>query len=112
MISNQVRYNSTSSQDYSRCLNWFFLIINNDDREISRIKNSIFNLFAPIIEGTQNYEGKFPKGFKYNLFNFYSQKRPEQGWKKKIYKKLLKDNNLYRRKNIDGLENYVSDMFS
>lgn len=110
MLNNQVRYNSISSEHYPEFLNWFFLIINKDFREISRIKNSIFNIFAPIISGNQTYKGELREGFHYELMNFYSQRKPPFGWKTKVFRRFLKDNKLYYRTNIDGLENYISEI--
>jgi hypothetical protein len=110
-VENQVRFNQLRSDNNHSCNQWFFLIINRDYREISRIENSINNLFAPIIEEYKSYEGKLYNPMKYKLLNFDSEKLLDSSWKSKIFCRIFRDNNLYlREKNADGLEKYISEI--
>ncbi len=109
-MENQVRFNSRRSKDYRGCLNWYFLILNKSEEEILRIGRQIYGLFAPIINENISYKGQLQNKVYYNLINFESAIRPDFS-KAKIFKKLYKDNNLYRREeDVDGLANYVADI--
>jgi len=108
---NQVRYNSKRSENNPSCIEWYFLIINKDKREISRIHKNICNLFAPIVEEYSIPENISRKNLNLKLIHFDSELKTESDWKSRIFKRIIKDNNLYnRRENPDGLENYISEI--
>jgi hypothetical protein len=110
-MENQVRYNSRRSGNNPQCLEWFFLIINRDKREISRITLSTYELFAPIVEEYKNDKGNFKHGLMYQLLNFDSEKRLDSDWRTKIFRRVIKDRDLYRRTNDDdALEKYISSL--
>lgn len=110
-MENQVRFNSKRSKENPTCMNWYFLIINRDKREIGRIETSIQNLFFPIIEEGKSYSGVYSKSRFYKLINFDSEKKPDSCWRSQIFHRVLKDNDLYRReKDPDGLEKYISEL--
>ena len=110
MLGHQVRFNSERSENNPQCLEWVFLIINHNNREISRITTSIYNLFAPIISEGKSYSGKLKNEF-YRLINFDSERRLDSGWKSRIFKRVVKDNNLYNgESDSDGLEKYISEI--
>ena len=46
-------------------------------------------------------------GLRYKLISFESRKKIEDFQLDKLYKKTIKDAELYSRKNPDGLENYL-----
>jgi hypothetical protein len=101
------------SKNNPQCLEWYFLIINKDKREIPRITTAINNLFAPIVEEYRSYEGIYPASTFYNFTNFDSAINLDSGWKPKIFRRILRDNNLYHRKeDPDGLEKYISEIDS
>lgn len=108
MIERQVRYNSRRSARNPQCEEWFFLIIN-DQREIPSIESAIHRTFAPLMEEKWTYEGKYgTDGLKYKLINFDSERNPDSGWKSKIFKRVLKDRNLYQRiSDSDAMEKYL-----
>ncbi len=104
----QVRYNFRRSKRNEECLEWFFLIVN-QNREIEEIKNRIYYLFAPIEEESVPIVGVV-KGnrLKYELINFESRKKVElYNFKRFIFKRIIKDAKLYHREDVDGLANYL-----
>jgi len=107
---NQVKYNSRRSENNPNCMEWYFLIINTDERELSRIHKNICNLFAPLVEEYSVPENISQKDINLKLMNFDSELKPNNDWKSKIFKRVIKDNNLYRRQNPNGLENYISEI--
>jgi len=110
-MENQVRFNSRRSDNNLDCLEWYFLIINRDKREISRITTSICSFFAPIFEERKSYSGVLENRMGYQFLNFDSQVNPGSGWRTCIFRRLVKDHDLYRReKDSDGLEKYISEI--
>jgi len=111
MAERHVRYNSRRSERNPHCMEWFFLIIN-DRREMPSIIKTIYGLFAPIVEEGRTYEGHFKSGsLKYKLINFDSENNLDIGWKSKIYKRVIKDRDLYNRLNDpDALEKYICSL--
>ncbi len=110
-MENQVRFNMRRSENNPTCLEWFFLVLNKDKREIPRIKTGVYNLFRPIIEEYKSYEGVLENKWRYDLIHFDSEAGIDSGWKSKIFQKMLKDNELYSRvKDQDGLEKYISEL--
>lgn len=107
-MENQVRYNFRRSDENLDALEWFFVIINKDEREISRIETNIYRMFSPIIYERRGSEGVLGDT-KYRFINFDSELRLDLLWKQGIFKRVLKDNNLYQRKEIDGLVNYIEE---
>jgi hypothetical protein len=108
-MENQVRYNFRRSEENLDALEWFFVIINKDERELSRIKTNIYRMFSPIIYERRGSEGVLKDDTRYRLINFDSELRLDSLWKQGIFKRILKDNNLYLRKDIDGLVNYIEE---
>jgi hypothetical protein len=110
-IDRQVRYNSRRAEKNSETMEWFFLILNEDKREISDITSRIYDLFAPIEnEGIIN-EGYAKKaGLTYKFINFESRKKFEKDQIRTVYHgRLLLDRKLYRRENQNGLEKYIEE---
>jgi len=109
----QVRYNSKRSKDNPECMEWFFLIIN-QNREIFDIENRIHNLFAPIEEDYLGFEGIVKgTGLRYKLIRILSRKKIEKSDLYNIYPngRVLLDRKLYPREEFGGLENYLIDNY-
>ena len=106
-IKSQVFYNFRRSTDNLECMKWWFLIVNKN-REIADIENRIYSLFAPIEEESLSFEGTIPhSGLRYRLISFDSRKKVEKHELGKIHKRTKRDNSLYDRRAINGLEDYV-----
>jgi len=103
----QVRYNVIRSRNNVENLEWFFLIIN-QSREIKQIENRIYNLLAMINNESKSVEEIVKRtGLRWKLINFETNKKIEKSEFIKIYKRILKDEKIYRREDINGLENYI-----
>jgi len=106
----QVKYNSKRSVNNPECMEWFFLIIN-QNREISDIEDKINYLFAPIDEESLPIMGVVKNNRKvnlrYRLINFESRKKVERFELKRIFRRMIKDVKLYHREDPDGLANYL-----
>jgi len=108
-METHVRYNLRRSQRDTKSMEYWFLIIG-DNRDIVDISRSIINIFGPIFNEQTTYRGAYKKmGLRYKLLNFDSRRRPDSGWTSKIFKRVVRDSDLYTRKNPAGLEIYVSD---
>lgn len=57
MPHNQIRYNRRRSETDPERDELFFLIINNDPREMKRLTRNIYELYAPIEEESHTLEG-------------------------------------------------------
>jgi len=118
MNNAQVRYHFFRSQENPQRMESFFLIIN-ENREINRIRTRISELFGPIPEEYKgdtedNSKGgiegsiKGSGGLRYKLINIELGRRIESGDLTKVFKRMVKDTNLYRRKeNPLALTDYV-----
>jgi len=107
----QIRYNYRKSNNLLDCNEWWFLIVN-QNREIEEIQNKVFNLFAPIKEGPNFINGiSHGNDLRYRLINFESSNKVEDYKIREIYKKVIRDNKLYNRNKIDGLEIYLDEKF-
>ena len=113
MIERQVRYNlkttSTAEQDFYTRHRWTFLIIN-EPREISRIRERVYQQLEPIVDFRTLGEDLIPNsgGLHYDIFSFSSIKGKIE-YPEKIYdnpKKFKKDRDLNERDEM-GLANYL-----
>lgn len=105
-----VRYNCRKSESNPERLEWWFLIIN-QNREIEEIQQRIYNFLA-MIEEEKSFGGVVKgTGLRYKLINFESKKKAEWNQLSKIYKKVIKDTDLYDREKQDGLENFLINQF-
>ncbi len=105
----QIRYNYFPSLEYPGATDWFFLIIN-QNREIREHEQKIYDLLHPIFNPTKGTQGII-KGndLRYKLLCFSSYKSVELGDLRRLYKRVVKENHLYHRQTINGLENYLAD---
>ncbi|MBU4308483.1 MAG: hypothetical protein KJ566_01660 [Nanoarchaeota archaeon] len=105
----QVRYNYFRSEEFPEAIDWFFLIIN-QNREIREIEQKIYDLIHPVFNPIKEIKGQI-KGndLRYKLIGFSSFKSIDLENLKKVYKRIIKDNHLYTRQTVDGLENYLRD---
>lgn len=108
-MENQVRYNCRRAESDIENLEWWFLIINDDGREVQRVQTEIFKLLAMVDEESPFISGR-SHGLNYRLLNFESRKRAELDEILGIYKKMIKDPNLYRREDAKLLETYVLNL--
>jgi hypothetical protein len=108
-METHVRYNSRISERDTKAMEFWFLIIG-DNRDIKDISRSIVNVLGPIFNPQPSYQGVYKgTGLRYKLLNFDSRRRPDTGWTSRIFKRIVRDSDLYTRKNPSGLEIYVSD---
>jgi len=105
----QVRYNYRRSKSNLECLEWWFLIIN-QNREIEEVKQRVYSLFAPIEEESPSVRGVVTKtGLRYELLNFESKKRVRKEELRRLYRRVILDTKLYNRKDPDGLANFLAE---
>ena len=90
-------------------VNYYFVIINRDSKEIGKITNRLYEKFNPIIETSQR-NGNV-KDLQYRILLIKVNKVLEPGELSKVYggKNIKKDERIYSRckDSLDGLENYV-----
>jgi len=105
----QIRYNYLPSSESPGATDWFFLIIN-QNREIREHEQKIYDLLCPIFNSTKGTQG-IVRGndLRYKLLCFSSYKSTELKELRRLYKRVVKDNHLYNRQTINGLENYLAD---
>jgi len=111
-MDRQVRYNSRRSFDNPECMEWFFLIIN-QNREISDIEERIHYLFSPIEEESLPIMGIVKNSrLRYKLIRFESRIKVEKyELRRKIYRRLILDRKLYNREELDGLQNFIIEQY-
>lgn len=103
----QIRYYCRRAQPHSEYNEWWFLIIN-QNREITDAEQKIYSLLAPIENESPVVEGTIQKsGLRFKLINFQSKTNVPLNSLRKLVQRVVRDNKLYRRETIDGLENYV-----
>lgn len=108
-MENEVVYNSRKSKNNPLCLNWSFLIINRNNKKISEITTSVYNLFSPIIKKYPEDDGDLKKGLKYKLINFDSEKILYSGWKSNVFWRTIRDKELPPIYN-PAFELYISNL--
>lgn len=112
LVEPQVRYSCRRSRLSPEGREYFFLIVAHN-REIPIITDSIYNMLAMTYNHRTGYEGGIEGtgGLRYTLINFDSRKRLEDGWEHKIFKRVIKDRDLYRRsRDKNALEIYIADL--
>ncbi len=108
-METHVRYNFRVSERDPKSMEYWFLIIG-DSRDIKDIHRSIASVFGPIFNPQPSYQGVYKgTGLRYKLLNFDSRRKPDSGWSSRVFKKVVRDSDLYTRKNSSGLEIYVAD---
>jgi len=108
-MQRQLRYYVKSTPEPT-IHHWNILIIN-QNREIERITQLLFEELKPVDNFSVRTEGVAGEGLRYCLITLDSYgKSPENIELKKIYKGLIKkDRNLQERQSHDGLANYVDE---